>query len=64
MSYSRLLMNWRPKKSEFQNSLSQSESQDNDTDNTNMILKTRLKEIISTNDVSIQQSNLANNYQS
>jgi predicted transcriptional regulator len=49
------------KKTELQKSLSQSELQDNDTDNTNMILKTRLEEIISTSDVSIQRSNVSNN---
>jgi hypothetical protein len=50
-------------KTRLNGSLSQSEFQDNDTDNTNVILKARLEEIISTNDVSIQRSNIANNHQ-
>jgi hypothetical protein len=51
------------KKVELQKSLSKSELQGDNTDNTNVILKARLKEIISTSDVSIQRSNLANNHQ-
>lgn len=50
------------KKTELQKSLSQSEFQDNDTDNTNEILKSRLEEIISTSDVSIQRSNIGASY--
>jgi hypothetical protein len=45
-------------------SLSQLAFQDNDTDNTNMILKAKFEEIISTSDVSIEQSNIASNHQS
>jgi hypothetical protein len=48
------------KKTELQKSISQSEFHDNDTDNTNVILKARLEEIISTSDVSIQRSNIHN----
>jgi hypothetical protein len=48
------------KKIELQKSLSQSQSQNNDTDNTNLILKARLEEIISTSGVSIQRSNIHN----
>jgi hypothetical protein len=51
------------RETELQKSLSQSEFQDNDTDNTNVILKARLEEIISTSDVSIERSNIANNHQ-
>jgi hypothetical protein len=47
----------------LQKSLSKSELQGDNTDNTNVILKARLKEIISTSDVSIQRSNIANNHQ-
>ena len=43
-------------------SLSQSEFQDNDTNNTNVILKARLEEIISTNDVLMQLSNISTNF--
>jgi hypothetical protein len=50
------------KRTELQKSLSQSESQDNNTDNTNVILKARLEEIIATSDASIQRSSLTNNY--
>jgi hypothetical protein len=52
----------KTKKIELQKSLSHSEFQDNDTDNTNMILKAKLEEIISISDVSIQQSSIANNH--
>jgi hypothetical protein len=43
--------------------LSQSEFQVNNTDNANVILRARLEEIISTSDISIQRSNIANNQQ-
>jgi hypothetical protein len=51
------------KKTELQKSLSQSEFQGDNTMSTNLNLKARLEEIISTNDVSIQRSNIANNHQ-
>jgi predicted transcriptional regulator len=50
------------KKTKFNESLSQSEFQDNDTHNTNVILKAKLDEIISTSDVLIQQSSISNNH--
>ena len=50
------------KKIELQKTVSQSEFQDNDTDNTNVILKARFEEIISTSDVSIQRSNITTDY--
>jgi hypothetical protein len=48
------------KRTELQKSLSQSEYHNNDTDNTNLILKARLEEIISASNESIQRSNIAN----
>jgi hypothetical protein len=45
------------KKTELKKSLSQSEFQGDDTDKTNVILKARLEEIISSSDVSIRRSN-------
>jgi hypothetical protein len=48
------------KKIELQKSLSKSQSQKNDTHKTNLILKARLEEIISTSRVSIQRSNIHN----
>jgi hypothetical protein len=48
------------KKAELQKSLSQPEFHGNDTDNTNVILKARLEEIMSTSDVSIQRSKMQN----
>jgi hypothetical protein len=50
------------KKTELQKSLSQSEFRVNNTDYAKEILKSRLEEIISTSDVSIQRSSLTNNY--
>jgi hypothetical protein len=45
------------KETELKKSLSQSEFQGDDTDKTNVILKARLEEIISSSDVSIRRSN-------
>jgi hypothetical protein len=50
-------------KARLNGSLSQSAFQDNDRDNTNMILKARLEEIILTSNVSTQRSNITNNHQ-
>jgi hypothetical protein len=60
MSYS-ILNELEAKKTELQKSLSQSEFQENDTDNTNVILRARLEEIISTSDTSTQRSNITTN---
>ena len=51
------------KKIELQKSLSQSEFQGDNAMNTNLNLKTRLEEIISTNNVPIQRSVVVNNHQ-
>jgi hypothetical protein len=52
----------RLQKIRLNGSLSKSECQNNDTHNTNMILRARLEEIISTNNVPIQQSNITTDY--
>ena len=51
------------RKTELQKLLSNSEFQWKDADNTNVVLKARFEEIISTSDVSIQRSNIANSHQ-
>jgi hypothetical protein len=63
MSSVKPLVNWRPERPNCRSPYPKSEFQGNDTDNTNVILKARLEEIISISDVSIQRSNTANNHQ-
>jgi hypothetical protein len=53
-------MNWRPKRSNYRSPYPNHSLKKNDTHKTNLILKARLEEIISTSRVSIQRSNIHN----